>query len=364
MVLDGFSSKIPMFPFLCMRNDKSPTPPKTASSPLSLSLRRAHRAPRTARMFPWSKKEEVAQRTDDDIDDEPAGIARKAYAKASEEARQREAAEQDARNAVMRGKIKNVEQRTDDDIMDEAAGRARLELAAASKARKASEAKELARRNAEMKQRLEKVAVATDDDIMDEEAGRMRLELAAASKARREEEAKQMRQHEEEYRKRGRRPRLSAAAAAAAFARHTAPARAAHRNTRATMRRLARPDDLTTQRAPLRPTRACRIHCHAQATRPPGSGPMTTSWTRRRGRRGWRWRRHRGHGRRRRRRSWRGGMLRCASGSPTRAAAPPRRRAGWELWSQSRATRLSPPPPPSPRPGWRWHARARRRREG
>ena len=103
-----------------------------------------------------------------------------------------------------RGSRKNnkVAARTDSDLMDEAAGMARLTMAAESKARRKAEAAELARRNRELRKSRNSVAQKSDDDIMDEEAGRLRLRLARESKERRAAEALRIRRENAALRKR------------------------------------------------------------------------------------------------------------------------------------------------------------------
>ena len=93
-------------------------------------------------------------------------------------------------NASMRHKLDRAVSKTDDDLMDEEAGIARLALAAASAERYAEEKQELSRRAASIQASLGKVRTRTDDDISDEAAGRARKELAARSKARKEEAAR------------------------------------------------------------------------------------------------------------------------------------------------------------------------------
>ena len=66
-------------------------------------------------------------------------------------------------------RFKNVQQRTDDDISDDPAGIARIEMAAASKARREKEDAERRKQNAELKRRLESVVAATDNELDTEE---------------------------------------------------------------------------------------------------------------------------------------------------------------------------------------------------
>lgn len=89
-------------------------------------------------------------RFDTNLDDDPAGIARKQMAKASRERYAREAAALKSANSSIFGKIRVTDAKEDDDIMDEEAGRMRLVLAADSRARRDAEQADLARKNAEM----------------------------------------------------------------------------------------------------------------------------------------------------------------------------------------------------------------------
>ena len=131
-------------------------------------------------------------RTDDSIDDDPAGIARRKLAESSRERRGEEAQAAARRNAEEGRRLHNTAARTDDDINDEAAGRARKSLAKASQKRREEEAAQLARANAKVAQRRNNTNARTDDNIDDEEAGRARKALAEASKLRREAEAKEL----------------------------------------------------------------------------------------------------------------------------------------------------------------------------
>jgi len=90
-------------------------------------------------------------RFDTNLDDDPAGIARKRLAAESKARYAREAAELAKQNSAYHNRVAKTGTRTDDDIMDEAAGQYRLQLAADSKERKANEKADLARKNAEMR---------------------------------------------------------------------------------------------------------------------------------------------------------------------------------------------------------------------
>lgn len=113
----------------------------------------------------------VAQRTDDDVDDDVMADGRtlgEVRAALAESSRKRREAEQKAlakREREFRARMKNAGQRSDDDIEDEAAGRARVALAEASREKKAEEARLLAERNAEMKERIRKTRPRTVDEL-------------------------------------------------------------------------------------------------------------------------------------------------------------------------------------------------------
>ena len=99
-------------------------------------------------------------------------------------------------------KFSKVAAKTDSDLMDEAAGMARLTMAAESKARRKAEAEALTRRNREYRKSMASAVQKSDDNIMDEECGRLRLRLARESKERRAAEALRIRQENAELRKR------------------------------------------------------------------------------------------------------------------------------------------------------------------
>ena len=108
----------------------------------------------------------------------------------------------DAANKDMFLRIVTVDQRTDDDIDDEAAGMARIKLAATSKALKAAEAARIQRDNVEIKQRLRATKASTDNKMDDEPAVARRRELALEGKARRAREAMALAVKNEEFQRR------------------------------------------------------------------------------------------------------------------------------------------------------------------
>jgi len=131
----------------------------------------------------WMKGKEVEQRTDDNLDDEAAGIARIEMAKQSKARRAREAAELKKRNKDMKARIaaNRKTQRTDDDLDDEEAGKMRAVMAQQSKDRRAKEADTLSSKNQAVFLSIRNQGTRSDDDIMDEDAGRARLIMRAAS---------------------------------------------------------------------------------------------------------------------------------------------------------------------------------------
>ena len=133
-------------------------------------------------------------RTDNDISDDAAGLARKALADASQKRREEEAQALAEANAATARQRNTTGTRTDDDINDEAAGRARKQLAEASRRRREDEIEELARRNAYLIDIRSNAGPRTDSSLDDEAAGRARKELAEASRKRREVEAERIQQ--------------------------------------------------------------------------------------------------------------------------------------------------------------------------
>ena len=169
---------------------------------------------------------DVASRTDSNIDDDAAGLARATLAEVrrgggspgkglhiftysstahshapkhahppspsvraclSQESRQRKAAEQAAltqENAAHKQRRDAAGPRTDFDISDEEAGRMRGVLAEESRQRKAQEQAEIEEGNAELRHLVKTVGSRSDHDIMDEDAGKLRLERAKESMAR------------------------------------------------------------------------------------------------------------------------------------------------------------------------------------
>jgi hypothetical protein len=125
----------------------------------------------------------AAPRTDDLIDDEAAGKARKTFAAKSRAQKAAEASRIAKENDEIKKRIRNTQASTDNMLDDEVAATRRIELAAESKARRAREAVELAVRNEELQRRLHAVKAITDDDMLDEAAGRARARAAAASAA-------------------------------------------------------------------------------------------------------------------------------------------------------------------------------------
>ena len=117
-----------------------------------------------------SQRDRLRSRTDNNLMDEAA---------ASEMKRSQESAAQLRRNKEMRDKVAGAGLRTDANIVDEAAGIARLRMRSQSKVRQAFEQRELARQN----------IVQTDTSIDDEEAGRMRAIKAEAGRRRRAQAA-------------------------------------------------------------------------------------------------------------------------------------------------------------------------------
>ena len=134
---------------------------------------------------------------DNDIMDEAAGQARIAAAAASEERRKNEQAFMQKRNKDMRDRVRRAGSiaRSDDNIDDEAAGIARIAMREASHARRAAERKELARANAAQRAALAATQAGTDFTIDDDEAGRYRAVKAEEARVRREREAEQLKQH-------------------------------------------------------------------------------------------------------------------------------------------------------------------------
>ena len=131
----------------------------------------------------------VAPRTDDLIDDDVAGKARKTFAERSRAQKASEARRIARENDELKKRVKNAQASTDNMLDDEAAAVRRIEMAAESKARRAREAVELAVRNEELQRRLHAVKAVTDDNILDEAAGAARARAAAASAASRAAEA-------------------------------------------------------------------------------------------------------------------------------------------------------------------------------
>ena len=74
----------------------------------------------------------------------------------------------------MRALLASTGARTDHDVSDDAAGIARARVASASKARKAAEAADLGRSNAALKAKLRATGAVVDDDISDDQAGQAR----------------------------------------------------------------------------------------------------------------------------------------------------------------------------------------------
>jgi hypothetical protein len=134
---------------------------------------------------------------DNDIMDEAAGQARIAAAAASEERRKNEQTFMQKRNKDMRDRVRRAGSiaRSDDNIDDEAAGIARIAMREASLARRAAERKELARANAAQRAVLAATQAVTDFSIDDDEAGRYRAVKADEARVRREREAEQLKQH-------------------------------------------------------------------------------------------------------------------------------------------------------------------------
>lgn len=148
------------------------------------------------------KLSQVVARTDDDVMDEAAGMARADMAEESRERKAAEEAERAAENAAMRERIANAVSKTDDDISDEAAGFARAKMAEESVARRAAEAEELRQENQEYFKMISNTAAKTDDDITDDAAGAARLEAAADSQARKAAEQAAQDAENEEMRQR------------------------------------------------------------------------------------------------------------------------------------------------------------------
>ena len=139
-------------------------------------------------------------RTDDDVMDEDAGMARGALAAARKAQKEAERAALEAANAEYRHKLANVQAKTDDDMTDEAGWQARNEIAAAHKAQKEAERAALEADNAEYRHKLANVQAKTDDDMTDEAGWQARNEIAAAHKAQKEAERAALEADNAEYR--------------------------------------------------------------------------------------------------------------------------------------------------------------------
>ena len=111
-------------------------------------------------------------------------LARAELHTAAKQEREAEAAALARENAVLEAQRKAVRTRTDDNIDDERAGLARVKLASASVARKAEEGRELARRNIEMRVQLRAAFDATSRYDMDPHTLRWGRALAATSNVR------------------------------------------------------------------------------------------------------------------------------------------------------------------------------------
>ena len=126
----------------------------------------------------------IEQRTDNNIEDDPAGIYRAQLAAASKERKAAEAAELARKNAEHRERLKNVKASTDDQLDTEAAAMMRNKMAAASRARLAAENEARRQHAREMTARIDATGPATDNQMDTEAAAIARSELAAKSKAR------------------------------------------------------------------------------------------------------------------------------------------------------------------------------------
>ena len=146
--------------------------------------------------------ENVELRTDADVNDDAAGLARIEFAKASEERKAREQKEMSKANAEMRERIKNTKPAVDDLMDDEAAAVRRAEMAAEAEARRAQKASIAAEKNEALKQRLANVKAATDNDVSDDEVGAARKAAAAAAAERKRVEAERIARENEALRQR------------------------------------------------------------------------------------------------------------------------------------------------------------------
>ena len=146
--------------------------------------------------------ENVELRTDADVNDDAAGLARIEFAKASEERKAREQEEMSKANAEMRERIKNTKPAVDDLMDDEAAAVRRAEMAAEAEARRAQKASIAAEKNEALKQRLANVKAATDNDVSDDEVGAARKAAAAAAAERKRVEAERIARENEALRQR------------------------------------------------------------------------------------------------------------------------------------------------------------------
>ena len=130
--------------------------------------------------------DDVEQRTDDNIDDDPAGIARIEMAAASKARRELEAADIRRKNAELKARLANIKAKTDDEMDTEDAAIARAEFAAKSKARIRAQIAQQRQHELEMQQRIQAVGPRTDVVMDNEVAAVARAELAAQSKAKRD----------------------------------------------------------------------------------------------------------------------------------------------------------------------------------
>lgn len=133
----------------------------------------------------WFGGAPAAARTDSDISDEPAGIARAQHAAASKQRREDQAKALAAANRAQKERLAKADSGMDTDVTDEAAYQRGLELAAASDARRALEEKELRSHAAATRDRVKSTQSATDGDMTDEAAWQRKLELRAQSRQQR-----------------------------------------------------------------------------------------------------------------------------------------------------------------------------------
>ena len=146
--------------------------------------------------------EMVQQRTDDEIDDDAAGLARSTFAAESVERRERKNREMARENAKLRARIKSKQPAVDDLLDNEAAAVRRREMAAEADARREKEAALAAERNGILRQRVVTAKAATDNDVSDDEVGAARRLAAAESAARKKAEAKRIAQENAALRQR------------------------------------------------------------------------------------------------------------------------------------------------------------------